>query len=104
MTFEKGPLSHLPWNPLFFPFPTKHSLPSPSFYGFPFPPKVFPLLLDKPLPAICTGYLKQREREAEEMQKKAQMVALHEQGRHLLLQATYIDLAMAARTGLFDKT
>jgi hypothetical protein len=27
-----------------------------------------------------------------------------EQGRYLLLQATYIDLAMAARTGLFDKT
>jgi hypothetical protein len=49
-----------------------------------------------------TEELKQRDWEAEETRKKAEVVALQEQGRHLLLQATYIDLAMASRTGLFD--
>jgi hypothetical protein len=34
---------------------------------------------------------------------KLRQNGLHEQGRHLLLQATYIDLAMSAHTGLFDK-
>ena len=45
--------------------------------------------------------LLKREREVQETRKRAEEVALQERGRHLLLQATYIDLAMSAHAELF---
>lgn len=47
--------------------------------------------------------LNKRESEIRDTRKRAEEVALEEKGRHLLLQATYIDLAMAPLSGLYDR-
>jgi len=47
--------------------------------------------------------IKHKDYEIKEIQKRAEEDALLERGRHLLLEATYIDLAMARYLGLLEQ-
>jgi superfamily II DNA or RNA helicase len=48
--------------------------------------------------------IKQREQELQETRRRAEEAALHESGRQLLLDATYVDLALGRYPALFDKS